>query len=288
MDAAAIQIGSSTRPALPSRSLRLSDWVPSILLAALLVCAATLLARRLAGGLAQPLPPLVFLGAVAAAALLALGAHGLPPIAARRDGSPRRFFGKQMAVQGARWLPSAAIVTCAATLSVSGTAVAALIGGWSLIVAEEVVAWQRWRRGTAGTQHKPGPVQPREARTAIETTASAAAVETPSWSVPPLVASSSPRVLQQLTREKTADGLDRLWGWLQTSFEPGERTALVHVAFCPPFAEAPKIAVRPSAGPASRIKPSQILAHGVRLELKLNFASRQPERVLLEFTAESR
>ena len=287
MDAAAIHLDSRARPARASRSLRLSDWLPSILLAALLVCAAMLLARRLAGGLAQPLPPLAYLGALAAAAILAFGAHGLPPIGARRNGLPRAFFKKHKAAQLVRWLPSAAIVTCAATLSVSGTAVVALSGGWSLVVAEEVVAWQRRRHGAAGTKHKPAPVQP-QARPAIETTTSAAAVETRSWPVPPVVASSSPTVLQQLTREKTADGLDRLWGWLQTSFEPGERTALVHVAFCPPFAETPKISVRPSAGPASRIKPSQVLAHGVRLELKLNFASRQLERVLLEFTAESR
>jgi hypothetical protein len=93
---------------------------------------------------------------------------------------------------------------------------------------------------------------------------------------------------QQLTRADLADGSDRLAGWLQATFEPGERTATVHVAFCPPFAEVPKVTVRQTSGPATRIKPGQTLTHGVRLELKLNFASRAAERVLVEFSAESR
>ena len=103
----------------------------------------------------------------------------------------------------------------------------------------------------------------------------------------PAAGALSPEVVQQLTRTQTPAGIDRLSGWLQTSLEAAERTSVVHVAFCPPFATAPRIAVRQASGPPARIRSVTILPHGVRLEIKLNFSSREPQRILLEFSAEA-
>jgi hypothetical protein len=103
--------------------------------------------------------------------------------------------------------------------------------------------------------------------------------------LPPPVATSD--VVQQLVRTRSAAGLDRMQGWLRTEFEPTERNATLHVAFCPPFAEAPRLTVLQISGPAARIKPVQLLPYGVRLEVKRLLAGHDPATVVLEFSAES-
>src|SRR5690606_27646497 len=40
-------------------------------------------------------------------------------------------------------------------------------------------------------------------------------------------------VWQQTTRTRTAEG-ELITGWVKAEFQPGERTAILHVAFCPP------------------------------------------------------
>jgi len=72
------------------------------------------------------------------------------------------------------------------------------------------------------------------------------------------------------------------------SLAVGERNATAHVAFCPPFLESPRISLRQTSGPPGRVRAVQILPHGVRLELKLDHSPRQPQRVAVEFVAESR
>jgi len=288
MDATAIQFRGSTRGAIGSHGIRLSALLSPVLLAALGLATTAVAMRRLAGGLTQPLAPWAFVGAAMIAALSAVGSRGLSHVTLFRDALSREFLTRGFGAQLIRWLSGAALVTFVAALSIPGTAVAALVGGWGIVVAEEAWAWRRLRRAGVPVERRPEAIPRPDETSASDPGATQHALELPPWIAPPAAASSSAEVLQQLTRLHAPDGTDRLSGWLQTAFEPGERTAVVHVAFCPPFAETPKITVRPTSGPASRIKPGQILTHGVRLELKLNFASRDRQRVLLEFTAESR
>lgn len=95
-------------------------------------------------------------------------------------------------------------------------------------------------------------------------------------------------VLQQLTRRQTTEGNDRLQGLLRVKFAAGQRTASVHVAFCPPFARLPELKCEPIAGPDARIKLIQQLVHGARWDVKLSREAQQPVDVLLEFSAEER
>lgn len=260
MDAASLHldIAKPVRPVVGPLALRLTTLIAPVWGAALWTAAILLAARRLAGGMETPLPPVALWAAVALAGLLAFAARGA---AAGRN-----------AAAAARWHPSVALVIFAAALSTHGTSPSGWIVAWSIVALEEFAVWRRLRR------RPPLPL----ARTIVGE---------PQPEAPPLapVAPSalSPEVIQQLTRAQTASGVDRLSGWLQTSLAAGERTAVLHVAFCPPFAEAPRIVARQSAGPPARIRLVTILPHGVRLEIKLNFSSREPQRMLLEFSAET-
>ena len=92
-------------------------------------------------------------------------------------------------------------------------------------------------------------------------------------------------VLQQLTRSKTADGTERLDGWLRMPLAPGQRTASVHVAFCPPFETNPTLDLEQIEGPEGRIRSAQLMPHGVRLDLKLRRKPEEPTDVFLRFSA---
>ena len=92
-------------------------------------------------------------------------------------------------------------------------------------------------------------------------------------------------VTQQLTRSTAADGTEELAGWLRIPFAAGQRTGSVHVAFCPPFARTPELSVEQIDGPEARLKTTQVLPYGARLDLKLHAASESPASVVLQFAA---
>jgi hypothetical protein len=186
-----------------------------------------------------------------------------------------------------------------AALCVHGTPMLALATAWTIVAAEEFLIWLRFRvvARAAVVPAAPRPLQeafgqliaePREPDLPLAVSRIAA----PPLLLPPALApqslQNSPEVVQQQTRMYLANGLDRLTGWLQMALATGERNATAHVAFCPPFLETPKISLRQTAGPAGRIRAVQILPHGVRLELKLDLSPRHPQRVSIEFVAESR
>ena len=80
-------------------------------------------------------------------------------------------------------------------------------------------------------------------------------------------------------------GPNELSGWLRMPFAAGQRTGSMHVAFCPPFAATPELAVEQIDGPEVRIKTAQLLPYGARLDLKLAAAAEEPTAVLLQFSA---
>ena len=294
MDAGSIDLITVWQPAASRIRVRLSVWVSLLLAAALALSALLIAGRRLAGGLEQPLSPLSIGFAAALAALLAAGS---------RFSAPMISVANSRASFAARWLPAVLLVVFVAALSVPGTSRAALAIAWSIVAAEELLVWLRFRTVARrrGVSMAPRGLQetieqllsePREPEIplAISRVAAPAASALPLMP-PPLraaIGALSPEVVQQQTRTHLANGIDRLSGWLQMSLATSERNLTAHIAFCPPFIEAPKISLRQTAGPAGRIRAVQILPHGVRLELKLDFAPRQPQRVSVEFVAETR
>ena len=93
-------------------------------------------------------------------------------------------------------------------------------------------------------------------------------------------------VIQQQVRSRSPDGTELLRGWLRVPLVPGQRSASVHVAFCPPFGRAPRVEVEQRAGPSARIKSAQLLPHGARFDLKLAQPSESAGFILVEFSAE--
>ena len=249
----------------------LGRWAAGAALGLLIGVALVIAQRRLAGALENPLD---------VAALLSTGL-----LAATAAGGIRVGWRSQPA-QGiathADWIvmlsTSAALIALATALCTAGTPIAGFAVFWTLLAAEEGWAWHRFVSRRAGSiswgawrwlrwdrPQKPAPHAPRRP---------AAADEIP-----------ADDVSQQLIRSRAADGAEELSGWLRPAFAAGQRTGSIHVAFCPPFAGAPELAVEQIEGPEARIKTAQLLPYGVRLDLKLAAAADQPTTVLLQFSA---
>lgn len=272
MDARSIALGASWRPQAGGTCVRLAVWISYLLLTGLVIGALLLAVRRLAGGLESPLSPSGIVSAAALAALLAATVH----ISAAGNCS------LPIAV---RWLPAPLLIIFVAALWLPGSSRAAVVAAWCIVAVEEIAVFLQFRavRRTCSTAQVP-PIdsQPPLAVSRVEANQPLIPL------LPPQTPAPSAEIMQQSTRSRTAAGIDRLAGWLQMSLTTGERTVMAHVAFCPPFIEMPKISLRQTAGPAGRVRAVQILPHGVRLELKLDHSPRQPQRVSVEFVAESR
>lgn len=77
---------------------------------------------------------------------------------------------------------------------------------------------------------------------------------------------------------KSVNGVARLM------FRPGERQTELHLAFCPSFPTAPAFHVEQTGGPDVRIKTTQVMPYGARLEVQRSEATAWCV-VALEFTA---
>jgi hypothetical protein len=91
-------------------------------------------------------------------------------------------------------------------------------------------------------------------------------------------------IAQQLVRRLDAEGGDIVQGWVRAAFEPQQRTASAHVAFCPSLEGELSIEFQQVEGRAARVKAAQLLAYGVRFDVKLADPAARAESVLIEFT----
>lgn len=158
-------------------------------------------------------------------------------------------------------------------------------------VAEEVWAldqWRRFRRGrtkSAETSRSSvvvttQPATPDAPATLQIDAELAEADEEEAW--------TPPGVFQQLTRGTDPERGEYVVGILRAEFQPGQRTQTLHVAFCPPLASVPHIAVQPIDGPPSSASVAQAEVFGARFELRLNRAWEQAQEVVLQFEAVGR
>ncbi len=215
--------------------------------------------RRLAGALTEPLPAALLLPVGVVAVTLA--------VAARRWAVVLRQ-GRLM-----RLVPAVAIVVLGVALSLPQTGTAELLMFWLILIGGEL--WLGWPdKSRVSTQRQVLPKAP-----SFEAPNPAPIVSSDGEEMP------ADNVLQQLTRSQGADGSEQLAGWLRMPFGPGQRTASLHVAFCPPFDRRPEIDVAQCDGPTTRVKTTQVLPYGTRLDLKLAAAPEKPESVLLQFSA---
>ena len=233
------------------------------LLGLLTAAALMVVARRLAGALANPLEPATLLTTgilvAAAAAAIRLGWFFSPAHPARRLD------------RAVMLLTSLSVAALGAGLCLPDTPAVGKFLLCTLLGAEESWAWAWHIRHSISlpVPRPPSPAPTPRARLSLD----------------PDVAVLPEEVTQQLTRSQAADGAEELSGWLRTAFAAGQRTGSIHVAFCPPFAATPELEVEQLDGPEARIKTAQLLPYGARLDLKLAAAAEEPTSVLLQFSA---
>jgi hypothetical protein len=76
-------------------------------------------------------------------------------------------------------------------------------------------------------------------------------------------------VVQQLYRVRDNAGREVIYGTLRADFQVGQRSAVLHVGFCPPLEYLPEIEAAALPDRAARLKVVQALAHGARLDVRL-------------------
>lgn len=238
------------------------------------LAAGVLFFRRGAGALSRPLEPAV---------LAMVGATVAVAVAAVRMGWQYRSKGKPSG--GREWLVaailSAAVLAIGFALSLPGTLPGGLVVLWIALGAEECWAWgpRAWRRLPARRRSTPAGrkigASPSQSSTSLAT-----------GSIPVLEERPADEVTQTLTRSRAADGSEVLAGWLRVAMAAGQRSASMHLAFCPPFLRAPRVTVEQVGGPEARIKKVQELPYGARFDLKLAVQSKEAATVLLKFCAE--
>ncbi|MEX0937581.1 MAG: hypothetical protein WDZ59_06950 [Pirellulales bacterium] len=239
--------------------------------ACLLMAGGLLFARRAGGGLVEPLSPA---GLIATGLAVAVVGWGLRLAWSRLPGAHRPRW-QATAVD---WTPTVALVLIGAAVSLQGTSPLALAVFWVLLVGCEVAQRILWRSGRQS-----------------ETSAASAAISAgPTWNPPtPQLAPESmastdeqPYVMQQVTRTRDAQGREALSGMLRCDLDPGQRSATLHVAFCPPFASVPRLESHQTDGPACRIKVGQLFAYGARLDVRLSQPASEAGSVSVYFSAQ--
>jgi hypothetical protein len=93
------------------------------------------------------------------------------------------------------------------------------------------------------------------------------------------------QVLQHLVRVRDAAGDEAVRGTLYAEFAAGQRTATIHVGFCPPLERLPRVEAHAGGLPPAEVKVVQALAHGARLEVRLAIPAAKACGVAVEFSA---
>lgn len=97
--------------------------------------------------------------------------------------------------------------------------------------------------------------------------------------------SGSERVLQQLTRVRTASGQQVIRGTLVAEFAARQRSSILYVAFCPPFELLPEVEANIADESLATVSVEQRLHNGAQLEVKLAEPAEDPFSVSVDFFA---
>jgi hypothetical protein len=227
--------------------------------AMLLGVGVLLVSRRLAGALTTELPiAALMLTAVMAAAVTFGGRLVWPEPSLNRKRADAAMEGL------IAWGGSAALVLAAIGCSFQ-------VGrAWHWIIWLPIVALDQWQRqsflrrerGVAKTGRANHGFMPKRE-----------------------IAASGAVELQRVVRQRDAEGVEAIWATMRAEFAAGQRSATLHVGFCPPLSELPRVEVATVDGPEAEVKVSQAFAHGARLELRLSEAAKQSCCVVIQLTA---
>jgi hypothetical protein len=93
------------------------------------------------------------------------------------------------------------------------------------------------------------------------------------------------RVLQQVTRLRTAEGNDAVRATLTAEFAPGDRQTTAYVGFCPPFELLPEVEANIADDSEADVKLTQVLHNGAQLEVRLSEPAEEATAVSIELFA---
>jgi hypothetical protein len=242
---------------------------------ALLVSAALLLVvRRLGGAFVRPPSFGTALIAVAAATLIAAVYRATlrrtGPAIFGRSGCDtalpmhlqRLLIVEELVVW---YVPTAALLAIAASLSLPGIGTAALGAIWLTVVAGEAV----WFGSRFAQDVEPPPASIREFK--LEPDATVAAVE-------PNCANShaadadendAENVSQSWTRSRDPEGRDVVEGFVRVTFAAGSKQAAIHLSFCPPLERTPTLDAEPVDEIDLTLTTAVVLPYAARIDLRL-------------------
>jgi hypothetical protein len=231
--------------------------------------------RRASGALVEPLPAGVLAGWAAFLSLAALAFRRIFPLKAPCGRRAAYVF----------WAATSGVLMLWATgLSAAGDRTG-LVGLWGLMVLEEGWSWARFGRNLPTARElAPGRRFSAPASSAEPTSSLVIDRELDEE----LDEKLDEAVWQQFERRVREDGTQAIAGWVRADVAARARHATAHVAICPPFDRAPECFAEQMAGPSAQIKIAQVLAHGVRFEIKLDEPADEPARVLVEFSIQER
>ena len=257
----------------PSRPVELEHAAPQLRPAALrgaismLLLVAVLLAwRRFVGALAVPLglTTLVAVG-IGLAAGVRLVRMGCDVEESYRTGI-------------LPWIALSSAVFTAAAVSIPGTTLGGLALLWAPLALEEFLYLRRWSVPAAGVDATD------RAGNATKTSVSA---DLPGGNALLRSDDVNLHVWHVQERAATDENIDRLAGWIDVSFEAGQRTQVAHLAFCPPFAEAPTLSLQIVSDHDAAAQHTQLLPFGARLEVKLRQDAAESMQVRVQFLAKA-
>ena len=90
-------------------------------------------------------------------------------------------------------------------------------------------------------------------------------------------------VSQHIVRRRGEAG-EVIEGWVRVELAAAQRHAAAHVAICPPLDRVPECYAEQRDGPSAQVKVAQVLAYGVRFDVKLEEPSAEPTSVVIEFS----
>ena len=238
-------------------------WLGIAAIGGLLVFAIVLVARRAAGALVQSPAWQILLAAVCGLVVLRVVAHRHAVAQHWQRGGHVVLAALSLLVLAGLWLPDA-------------SAVFMLLCAVALLIVE-ALCWTELTRTLL-------PAVQVEAPSTILDEESAS--DTP-LALDDLDDEIDPTLLMAVQRNRQPDGGETIAGTLQAAFAAGQRTADLHLSFCPPLATLPTVEAETVEGPAARVRAVQVLSNGTRLEVRLDEPATEPTRVLVQVLASS-
>jgi hypothetical protein len=258
----------SPEPGVLLHGLRLAGGT---LLAILWLLALLFTARRLSGALSEALPPqaLILLAAALVVGRLILAAEA------------RKWLVSPVVQIAASGLATLATGLFLLDVSLPGSAPLAISASWFLWTAGEAVAWTIARRSLPrhAARHTTAVSPPASAMLLPRAPDEQNGDEREGEEIPA-------GLVQRLERVASDDG-ETVYALVRVPLEAGSRLGVTHLAFCPPLAQAPKLAGAPRDEWASDVRITAAETYGARLEIRLDRPAQAGESVLVEVWSEA-